>query len=218
MKTIHVIGDSISIHYGPYLEHYLGPAFSYSRKEGQIGNLDRPEGANGGDSSMVLAYLRECVDAGAHWDILALNCGLHDIKRYAGKRQVPADDYRKNLVQIFVKVIREVADYVIWIRTTPVIDAIHNARMSDFQRFDADVDKYNAIADREAFHAADWTVDLNGFCRTLGGAEIYADHVHFTEPAQQLQGVYLAGCIHGFFSGYEAEEGVQWRSRLFPTV
>ena len=215
MKTIHVVGDSISIHYGPYLERYLGPAFGYSRKEGQAGNLDRPEGANGGDSSMVLAYLRECADAGTHWDILLLNCGLHDVKRYDGQLQVPAGDYEQNLGQILT-VARRLADYVIWIRTTPIIDDIHNARMSDFQRFDADVEAYNAIADEEAAIGADWTIDLNAFCRALGGAEIVADHVHYTEPARQLQGAFIAGHIHGFFSGCETNEGMEWISRQFP--
>ncbi|MEM7108775.1 MAG: hypothetical protein AAF519_11155, partial [Bacteroidota bacterium] len=59
---IFVIGDSISIHYGPYLAQYLGTDFQYARK-GDNGeafkNLDIPVGANGGDSRMVLDYLRE---------------------------------------------------------------------------------------------------------------------------------------------------------------
>ena len=199
MKTLHVVGDSISIHYGPYLERYLGPAFSYSRKEGEIGNLDRPEGANGGDSSMVLKYLRECVAAGESWDVLVLNCGLHDVKRYDGQLQVSADDYRKNLAQILGEVGRQLADYIVWIRTTSVIDDIHNTRISDFERFDADVEQYNAIADEEVF-AADWVIDLNTFSRALGGAEVVADHIHYIEPARQLQGAFIAGHINGFFA------------------
>jgi len=201
MKTLHVVGDSISMHYGPYLARYLGPEFNYSRKEGQAGNLDRPEGANGGDSSMVLDYLRECAATGKWWDVLVLNCGLHDVKRHEGQLQIPAGDYGRNIEQIFVRTIRSVTDYVIWVRTTPVIDEIHNARIGDFQRFNADIEEYNAIADREVSLTADWTIDLNGFCRALGGAEMLVDHVHYTEPARQLQGAYIAGCINGFFGG-----------------
>lgn len=200
VKSIHVVGDSISMHYGPYLAQYLGPAYAYSRKEGRVGNLDRPEGDNGGDSSMVLAYLRECAAARKYWDILAINCGLHDVKRHSGRLQISAGDYERNLVQILVKVVRRLADYVIWIRTTPVIDEIHNARMSDFQRFNADVEQYNAIAD-EVATAADWMIDLNGFCRVLGGAEIYVDHVHFTAEIQRLQGAFIAGHILAFMGG-----------------
>jgi len=61
MKTVHIIGDSISIQYGPYLAKYVAPHCQYSRKEGEVGNMDVPNGANGGDSSMVLEYLRKCI-------------------------------------------------------------------------------------------------------------------------------------------------------------
>jgi len=67
MKKLYVIGDSISMHYGPDLEAMLESVMAYSRKSGQeeaLKNLDRPAGANGGDSSMVLAYLRAVQAAG----------------------------------------------------------------------------------------------------------------------------------------------------------
>ena len=60
MKHVYIIGDSISIQYGPYLEKALKGIMTYARKEGEaesLLNLDNPQGANGGDSSMVLAYL-----------------------------------------------------------------------------------------------------------------------------------------------------------------
>ena len=101
MKTIHVVGDSISIHYGPYLAKYISPYYQYSRKEGQVEDIDSPDGPNAGDSSMVLAYLRECIAAGMYWDAVIINCGLHDIKRYDGRPQVPLAEYEENLLAIY---------------------------------------------------------------------------------------------------------------------
>lgn len=57
---LYVIGDSISIQYGPYLEADFRGVMGYPRKEGEeeaLLNLDIPQGANGGDSSMVHAFL-----------------------------------------------------------------------------------------------------------------------------------------------------------------
>lgn len=82
-RSIFVIGDSISIHYGPYLKAFIQEKFNYDRRR-EIGealkNLDKPIGANAGDSSMVLKYLQEEMDKQVKYDILLLNCGLHDIR------------------------------------------------------------------------------------------------------------------------------------------
>lgn len=109
-KRVHVIGDSISLHYGPYLEEYLPDGLIYARKLAEpelearqfsaggaleystvatqdAGSrsrlLDYPEGPfgeNAGDSGMVLAYLQAGSPAVAAADIVLLNCGLHDLK------------------------------------------------------------------------------------------------------------------------------------------
>jgi lysophospholipase L1-like esterase len=192
MKTIHIVGDSISIHYGPYLEKYSGRRCHYSRKEGVAGNLDDPEGANGGDSAMVLAYLRQCISEGSHWDILVVNCGLHDIKRYAGSCQISSVEYERHLQQIFEQA-GKLCNQIIWMRTTPVVDEIHHSRLSEFERFNADVEKYNALADRIAGSKRAPIIDLNAFCQSLGGSEIYQDHVHFINEVQMLQGAFIAG-------------------------
>ena len=74
---IYIIGDSISIHYGPYLQTYLDGVMEYSRKEGEeeaLLNLDNPQGANGGDSAMVLSFLESKIDSGGiDADLLHIN-------------------------------------------------------------------------------------------------------------------------------------------------
>ncbi|HRR06077.1 MAG TPA: SGNH/GDSL hydrolase family protein, partial [Victivallales bacterium] len=106
IMKVYVIGDSISIHYGPYLEKYLRGFMKYERKTGEaeaLLNLDNPQGANGGDSARVLDFLRGmAASGGIDADILLLNCGLHDIKTNpsTGLKQVPIENYKANLREI----------------------------------------------------------------------------------------------------------------------
>lgn len=197
MHTLHVVGDSISQQYGPYLKQFLLGVLSYSRKEGMPGDPSEPNGSNGGDSSLVLRYLAACAERGWHWNVLLINCGLHDLRTHPGTglKQVPLDRYEANLQQI-IPLARRICGKVVWVRTTPVVDAIHNAasRSLSFLRFGQDAVAYNAVADRLlAAHEAP-SIDLFTFTQNLG-PEVYADHVHFTEPAQKLQAAFVAGAL-----------------------
>jgi len=206
MKSVHVVADSISMHYGPYLEKYISTLYEYSRKQEVIGNMVNPEGPNGGDSSQVLAYLQRCIDQGIRWDVLVVNCGLHDLRFYpAGRHQIDAETYSKNLSEIFDR-YPMVAEQMIWVRTTPVIDELHNSISNDYQRFNDDVVKYNEIADSIAISRGIWEIDLYGLCRSMGRAELHCDHIHFAEEVRKIQGAYIAGHITAFF-GVEKVRG-----------
>ena len=84
ITSVHIVADSISIDYGPFLQGVLGATYRVSRKApggsdgtslprvtgaGRVGPDDPaygatgPGGANGGDSRHVLAYLRALVEA-----------------------------------------------------------------------------------------------------------------------------------------------------------
>jgi lysophospholipase L1-like esterase len=195
MPTLHVVGDSISQHYGPSLETYLSGTLAYSRKEGMPGDPAEPSGANGGDSSLVLRYLRACAERGLHWDYLLLNCGLHDLRTdpASGTKQVPLVHYEQNLRQI-IPLARSLAAHVIWVRTSPVIDAIHNAKSQAFHRHLSDVIVYNSIADSVMHEWGVAIVDLFGFTGRLGD-DVFLDHVHFVEPVRQLQAAFIAGYL-----------------------
>ncbi len=198
LPSVFVIGDSISIHYGPYLEAALAGFFRYDRKRGssEEREMDIATGANGGDSAMVLAYVksRRAADP-IRADILLLNCGLHDIKLPPDREehQVPPGQYEQNLRSILAE-----ADGMglrtVWVRTTPVIDAIHSSRCSAFRRRASDVDAYNAIADAVMQGRA--IFDLWEFSRQLG-PDALSDHVHYAPDARSRQGNFLAGCLHG---------------------
>lgn len=198
MRSLFVVGDSISIQYGPYLKKMVEPRFHYDRKRGEeqaLADLDHPVGANGGDSGMVLSYLQEERKRGVSYDVLLINCGLHDVKTnpLTGAKQVTISHYIQNLEQI-VDLAREMTNSIIWIRTTDALEEVHNTPKSSFLRFHGDVVSYNAAADLVMHSNGIETLDLYSFTRTFGAAA-YCDHVHYTEEVRRLQAAYIAGYL-----------------------
>jgi len=220
VPTLFVLGDSISIQYGPYLESLLAGLFACDRKgsellehlsgvENRAGILLRlaaqdsgREAINGGDSASVLAYLQAKSAAQASLGtVLLLNCGLHDIRRdpRGSTRQVEPNGYAANLKDI-LRLAGRLSQHVVWLRTTPVCDALHQRLNPEFQRFNADVDLYNRIADAIMDDAGIQGIDLYGFTSKLSPADetlelLYCDHVHFCEPVRQMQAAYIAGWL-----------------------
>lgn len=200
---VYVVGDSISIQYGPGLKRCLAGVMEYARKEGEaeaLLNLDNPQGANGGDSGMVLAFLTAQAKSG--WieaDLLLVNCGLHDIKRdlQTGRAQVAIDDYGRNLRSI-VALVRQMRTELAWIRTTPCDEEIHNRHVGmGFQRFSGDCAAYNAVADQVMAEAGVPVIDLHSFTLNLG-PDLYCDHVHFHDHVREQQAAFIAGWLNGW--------------------
>lgn len=201
-ETVFVIGDSISLNYGPYLEDMIKSKYNYGRKsdlEDAMEDLDKPRGANAGDSSMVLDYLKEEDDKGVKYEIVLLNCGLHDIRvdRDTKKIQIDEEDYKKNLNEV-IGLANKMAKKVFWITTTPVNDEIHNKRKVGFLRYNKDVLKYNKIADEIMIENGVSSIDLYTFTSTLG-KDIYKDHVHFKEDIAKMQSSFIAGYLFGLY-------------------
>jgi lysophospholipase L1-like esterase len=197
LPLLHVIGDSISMQYGPYLEAMLRGIYSYSRKPASTSD---PDSANGGDSSMVLAYLRERLAQPPKIDLLLANCGLHDIKRNpgAGEPQVPLAAYEDNLRAIIVSG-REHGAQVAWVRTTPVVDAVHNSRSASFKRYAEDVARFNAAADRVMAEHGVPSIDLHTFTCNLG-PDLFIDRVHFSDAVRVQQAAFIAGRLYSLVS------------------
>jgi len=202
MKSVFVLGDSISIHYGPYLEEDLRGVFRYNRKRDDAGlsDLGVPSGANGGDSRMVLEYLKaKREDSSFRPDILLVNCGLHDIKRDLEKNkalQVAPEQYRENLEGIHL-ISGEIGAKLIWVRTTPVVDEIHNSHSRQFHRYEKDLATYNEIADSVFDCHGIPIVDLHHFTKNLG-QEVFIDHVHYDHKTRALQAAFIAGFLQRF--------------------
>ena len=200
--NIYVIGDSISIQYGPYLEKCLGDDINYARKDGDAEarlNLDNPAGANGGDSLMVLTFLDQAFKSGGiDADLLLVNCGLHDIKTNttSGEKQVSIERYARNLESI-VQTVANMKPLLVWITTTPCDERVHNREGMQFHRFAADCDAYNATADTIMKEAGVPSIDLHAFTLELG-RDIYCDHVHFHEHIREKQAVFIADWLISF--------------------
>ena len=204
LPKIFIIGDSISIQYGPNLEKLSPGKFEYARKTGSeeaLKNLDIPVGANGGDSSRVLEYIQALVRAEFQADLVLLNCGLHDLKLEIDKLQVPTELYEANLKAI-ASLLNEKKIKTAWIKTTPVNDKIH-AEEKPFLRRMQEVDTYNKIADKVMSEAGFDLIDLYTFTLNLGGGlttdgihpDLTYDGVHFDVPTQEKQAAFIAGWL-----------------------
>lgn len=193
--TVFLMGDSISIHYGPYLIKYLEGTLDIDQKK--IETLQGKEfSRNGGDSRRVLAYLTaKLQQPGFKPDYLLLNCGLHDVGHdsITQQLQVPPDEYRKNLRSIFT-LIQKNKIRIVWVTTTPVVDSIHNSRTKHLSRYAADLEQYNGIAAEVCKQYKVSTIDLHDFTVTLGPGA-YLDNVHYKEDIRALQASYIAGAL-----------------------
>ncbi len=197
-----VLGDSISMHYGPFLKSFLPDRFNYTSKgdkNSELGDLNLGSDVNGGDSSLVLEYLKARIQRGFHPDLLLLNCGLHDVKTdpVSGARHVPIYKYESNLKEI-VRVLKAAKIKTVWIRTTHADENVHNKLNNVFWRFAKDVEDYNAVADAITAEAGFPSIDLHGFTKSLGGNP-FCDHIHFNEDVRRLQAAFIAGHIIFFF-------------------
>lgn len=198
LPRVFVLGASLTVQFGPFLEAELAGKMHYDRKrdtanERAEDNLDIPKGASGGDSSMVRKYLEYRRDHDPiPADILLLNCGLHDIKIdvATGARQIPRELFEPNL-RAAVAAAYAMGLKVAWLRVTPVVDEIHNARSKSFHRFTKDVDDCNEIADRVMAELGADIIDLYALCATQVPHAL-VDHIHYDEPARREQAAFIA--------------------------
>lgn len=201
-RKLFVLGDSISLQYGVYLEKYLKGEYIIERKgsvENAMKNLDVPIDANGGDSHMVLDYLQtRANDSSFHPDLMLLNCGLHDIKRNPKTNQIAVDSasYRHNLEVIYT-FIQHKKIPVIWVRTTEVVDSIHAEKSKAFNRYAKDLNAYNQIADEVCKKFSVSEIDLYSFTRKQG-ADRYADHVHYIPRVVEAQARFIVDYIRKY--------------------
>lgn len=202
LPEVFVLGDSISIHYGPYLERLLSGWARYSRKQAETIN-GLKVGANGGNSKLALDYLKlKLADPAFKPDVVLLNFGLHDIKREVpvNQFQVSIQDYRRHLRESIALLFdRNIG--VVWVSITPVVDEIHNSRVTAFKRFSADVDTYNAAADQLCASLNVPILDLFTFTSQLPERPEtkYIDNVHYNENTRILQASYIAGYLQCLF-------------------
>lgn len=135
LPKIVLVGDSISGGYAPLVA---------KRLEGKAVIVRPP--ASGGDSNVVLRNLETWLIREKP-AVVHLNCGLHDLKvdKQSRKHQVELAQYEANLRQIAARLKRETNTAFVFANTTPILDDRH-AKRGGFDRFEADVQRYNASA------------------------------------------------------------------------
>lgn len=181
-----LVGDSIRLGYAPLVAQKLdGKATIVSVKQ------------NGGDSSNILKNLEEWIIK-EQPSVVHLNCGLHDLKldRKTKQYQVPLADYARNLKEIVRRIKTETSATLIFATTTPILDARHAQRKAAFDRLEADVQRYNAVAIqvmRDAgvpVHDLHWVVEQGGAEELLG-----KDGTHYTRPGYETLAEAVADCV-----------------------
>ena len=188
LPAVALIGDSIRIGYAPLVAELLADEARILSQE-----------PNGGDSGRVLEHLDEWAirDRPA---VVHFNCGLHDLKcsRADGTYQVPLAQYEANLRRI-VERLREGTDArLIFATTTPILDERHARRGGstpiEFNRFEADVRRYNEVA-HAVMAAANVPVnDLHQVVVAAGPeATMREDGTHYTPEGNALLARAVAG-------------------------
>ncbi|MGB8168626.1 MAG: SGNH/GDSL hydrolase family protein [Chthoniobacteraceae bacterium] len=178
LPRVLLIGDSISMGYTiPVRELLKGKA-----------NVHRiPQ--NGGPTSTGLKTIKAWM-GDSKWDVIHFNWGLHDLKfiqddpskradpTAAGShRQVPLEDYEKNLREL-VAILKTTGAKLIWCNTTPVPEGSDG-------RIGGDEKQYNEVAARVMKEAGIPTDDLNAHAAAkLKDVQLPAN-VHYSDAGYQ---------------------------------
>lgn len=175
LPRVVLVGDSIRMGYAPLVAKRLeGKAIVISAKP------------NGEDTVNVLRNLDEWVIK-ERPDVVHINAGLHDLKVTVKSYQVPLADYEKNLQTILERIQTGTKAKVMFATSTPIVDALHAQRKVGFDRFEADVQKYNAAAVAVMHRAGVPVNDLHQLVEDGGREKLMAsDGTHYTEQGYEL--------------------------------
>lgn len=186
-SPLYILGDSISIHYGPYLDRILG-------MKGKYRGLLRlyPENTSNSEKvkELLLSDVRKFPGETIIW-----NSGLHDVRRNREDRTIytSMEDYMKNLEGIHDD-LENKGFRQIFVNTTPVFDDKHNEKVTGWLRKDLDVRYYNDRAAEVMERLGVPLIDLYNFTLQKG-EESLIDHVHFTPEVRAEQAQYISECL-----------------------
>jgi lysophospholipase L1-like esterase len=175
LPRVVLVGDSIRLGYAPLVAKRLeGKAIVISPTP------------NGEDSGNVLRNLEEWVITEKP-DVVHLNAGLHDLKLKDKSYQVPLVEYEKNLKTILERIQTGTKAKVVFATTTPILDNRHAQRKAGFDRFEADVQRYNATAVSIMTQAGVPINDLHTIVEAGGkDALLGGDGTHYTQHGYDL--------------------------------
>jgi lysophospholipase L1-like esterase/dienelactone hydrolase len=186
LPKVVLIGDSIRLGYAPLVARKLaGQAVVVS------------PAANGGDSNNVVKHLDEWM-LREKPDVVHLNCGLHDLKQSKRDQRFQVDlaGYEANLQQIVKRIRQETSATLVFANTTPNLDERHARRKADFDRHEADVQRYNDKALTVMRGAGVPVNDLHGIVEQAGTEQMLgADGTHYTPAGYERLADAVADCV-----------------------
>ncbi len=184
LPKVVLVGDSIRMGYAPLVAKRLdGKAIVISAKP------------NGEDSGHVLKNLDEWV-INENPDVVHINAGLHDLKLKDKSYQVPLEDYEKHLKTILERIRKETKAKVIFATTTPILDSLHAQRKAGFDRFEADVRRYNITAVSVMKQAGVPINDLHELVDSRGKEKLMGDDgTHYTQEGYEVLAVAVTDSI-----------------------
>lgn len=180
LPRVLLIGDSISIGYTPFVRELLSG----------VANVHRiPE--NGGPTIRGVANIEKWLGDGK-WDVIHFNFGLHDLRIMEGeKRQVPLEDYEKNL-DVLTARMKKTGARLIFATTTPVPEGKVNP-----PRLPADVVRYNEAAVRVMKKHGVMVNDLYAAILPRLGELQQPVNVHFKPEGSKFLAEKVADAIRG---------------------
>jgi dienelactone hydrolase/lysophospholipase L1-like esterase len=186
LPRVVLLGDSIRLGYAPLVTERL---------KGQAVIVSPP--ANGGDSRNLLENVSGWV-ANENPAVVCFNCGLHDLKHAKATRrnQVDLADYEGNLRKIVAVLRKQTNAALLFVSTTPILDARHAGRKADFDRHEAEVLRYNEVAFRVMREEGVPVNDLHWVVEQFGPDKLLAaDGTHFTPAGYQCLAEAMADSI-----------------------
>ena len=190
MQQLILIGDSIR----------MGYQADVIRELAEYANVWAPT-QNGGNSANILQHLDEWIISRSP-AVVHINCGLHDLRKDfdTSKPAIPLNQYESNLRAFLGRILAETDCTIIWATTTPVNEIWHHERKG-FDRLEADVVSYNAVALKVADDLAIPINDLFGVITDAGrDSYLTPDGVHFTPEGSALLGKAVAEFVKPYLA------------------
>jgi lysophospholipase L1-like esterase len=178
LPNVLLIGDSIRMSYLETVRTGLS----------DVASVVSP-GDNGGTTRNVLKQLDTWM-GDVSFKLAHVNAGLHDLAidpQANGRPRVELPEYEANVRQIITR-LRSTGALVMWALTTPVIGEWHKAKKG-FERWEKDVDAYNAAARRACTDLDVPMTDLFSVVMQAGPQKLLLpDGVHFNPEGVRLLG------------------------------
>lgn len=190
MQQLILIGDSIR----------MGYQADVIRELANLADVWAPT-QNGGNSANILQHLDEWIISRSP-DVVHINCGLHDLRKDfdTGEPAISINQYESNLRALLKRILAETNCTVTWAMTTPVNEIWHHERKG-FDRLEADVASYNAVACKVV---DDLDIPINDLFRVItdAGRDNYLtpDGVHFTPEGSALLGKAVAEFVKPYLT------------------